>query len=534
MQASQRSVGFGLTTVSGCLWFLAVTPFDISLLAWVAAVPMLLAIDRAPTYRMALLLGWWAGCIETLGGFYWLIDTVQRFAGFPWIAAALVFMLFCATRALVFLLFTAIVVPLRRRLALPMALLAPIVLVFCEYLVPQLFPCGQWISQAWHPLVIQITELTGPFGVTALLMVVNGALYDLYARHPRARSSLAAAAVLVVAALGFGVVRMREVDATIARAPRLEIGLVQPNFAYASNGDISREEILAQLAALQQQSQRLERAGAQLIVWSEGSYPVSLPRDFSEDYPASSLAMIRRGFTTPVVVGTTMVSADDVTAFNTALLLDRTGKMIGRYDKVELLAFGEYIPGVQLFPWLRRLLPDGAGAFQAGTGPGLLTLHEPRGQDWQLGPLICYEDLLPDFIRRTGALHPNILVNLTSDQWFGEGAEPWQHLALAVFSAIEVRTALVRAVNSGISAMIDPNGRLVEKTYADDPYRHPHAADALEVSAPRMPGGHTLFVVGGDWFVYLCMLITAVLAVIALRTPGPRGRPGTRAAANIR
>jgi apolipoprotein N-acyltransferase len=164
------------------------------------------------------------------------------------------------------------------------------------------------------------------------------------------------------------------------------------------------------------------------------------------------------------------------------------------------------------------LLPDGAGAFKPGTGPALLTLPPVRGQTWRLGPLICYEDLLPDFIRRTGALHPNVLINLTSDQWFGDGGEPWQHLALSVFSAIEVRTSLVRAVNSGISANIDPNGRLLEKTYADDPYRHPHAADAIRVSVPTMAGGHTLFVAWGDWFVYLCLLCTAGLGVRASRS----------------
>ena len=105
----------GLATLSGCLWFLAVTPFDLYGLAWVAAVPMLLAVDRAPSFRRALLLGWWAGVVETGGGFYWLIEVMQRFADFPWWAAALVLLVFCAARAIIFLLFTAIVCGIRRR-----------------------------------------------------------------------------------------------------------------------------------------------------------------------------------------------------------------------------------------------------------------------------------------------------------------------------------------------------------------------------------------------------------------------------------
>src|SRR5450631_496605 len=136
---------FGLATLSGCLWFLAVTPFDLSGLAWVAAVPMLFAVERAPTFKQALFLGWWAGVVETAGGFYWLIDVMQRFAEFPIVAAALVFLLFCAARAVIFLLFTAIVRGVRSGRRVPMTVVAPVGLVSCEFVVPQLFPCGQWI-----------------------------------------------------------------------------------------------------------------------------------------------------------------------------------------------------------------------------------------------------------------------------------------------------------------------------------------------------------------------------------------------------
>src|SRR4029077_642588 len=114
--------------------------------------------------------------------------------------AALVLLLFCATRAIIFLIFSGIVYAIRRRRRIPMAFLAPPVMAICEFIVPQVFPCGQWITQAWHPLVIQITELTGPFGVTALLMLVNGALYDLLVRDILASRSAIAAAVVLVAA----------------------------------------------------------------------------------------------------------------------------------------------------------------------------------------------------------------------------------------------------------------------------------------------------------------------------------------------
>ena len=497
-----------LSTLSGCLWFLAVTPFDLSLLAWIAAIPMFMSIERTPSFRRALFLGWWAGVVETAGGFYWLIDVMRRFADFPWIGAAAVFLLFCATRAIIFLLFTAAVLAIRKRIRVPMTLLGPIAMVSCELLVPQLFPCGQWISQAWNLLVIQVSELTGPLGVTALLMMLNGALYDLILEPRAARYPAIAAAALLAAALIFGAVRMRQTDEIAARAPRLKVGLVQPNFAYTIDGEFSRDEALHQLTALQEQSRRLEREGAQLLVWSEGSFPIAVPRNFSADFSADSLAMIRRGFSVPTLIGAEMYDAAREDAFNSAILLDRNGNVAGRYDKVRLLAFGEYVPGIEAFPWLRKLLPEGAGRFTAGTGPGVISLQGPNGATWRLGPVICYEDILQGFLRGVGQLHPDLLVNLTSDSWFGADTEPWEHLALAVFASVELRVSMVRAVNSGVSALIDPNGRVTQKTYADDPYRHPRDADGIVVTAPKMAGGHTVFVAVGNLFAYLCLAAT--------------------------
>ena len=503
--------------MSGCLWFLAVTPFDLSLLAWIAAVPMLMAIEKAGSYRTALFLGWWAGVVETGGGFYWLIDVMRRFADFPWIGAALVFLLFCAARAVIFLLFTAAVCAIRKRVRVPMTLLAPIAMVSAELLVPQLFPCGQWISQAWNPLVIQISDLTGPLGVTALLMAVNGALYDLSRDARAARYPALAAAALLCAALLYGAVRIHQVDAVVARAPRLKVGLVQPNFAYTMDGEFSRDEALRQLTALQEQSRRMEQQGAQLLVWSEGSFPIAVPRDFSADFSADSLAMIRRGFSAPTMIGAEMYDAAREDAFNSALLLDKTGKVAGRYDKVRLLAFGEYIPGIETFPWLRKLLPAGAGRFTAGSGPGVISMQGPDGRDWRLGPVICYEDILQSFLRGVGQLQPNLLVNLTSDSWFGADTEPWEHLALAVFASVELRVSMVRSVNSGISTLIDPNGRVAQSTYANDPYRHPRPADSLLVEAPYMAGGHTVYVAVGNLFAYLCLAGALILLGLALK-----------------
>lgn len=526
MRLTSLTAGLGLATASGCLWFLACAPFNLAPLAWVASLPMLFVIDRAPTVRRALLLGWWAGVVETAGGFYWIIDLAKRFAGFPWIGGAGVLALFCALRALIFLLFTAVVVRVRRRRAVPMALIAPLAMAASEYLVPQVFPCGQWISQAWHPLLIQIADVTGPYSVTALLLMVSGALYDAATAFSATRTlstraffvPLGAAAAVLIAVLCYGALRMHAIDARRAAAPQLAIGLVQPNFAYRSDGELSAQEAERQLDALEAESLKLERAGAELIVWSEGAYPLALPHTLSIDFPPDSPARLRRDLSVPLLAGVTTYDAKRDEFFNSALAIDPNGTVTGRYDKVELLAFGEYIPGVELFPWLRQVLPAGAGGYTRGAGAVALSVSPRFGPRWSLGPLICYEDILAEYIRKVGALHPDLLVNLTVDSWYGARTEPWQHLALAVFASIEVRTDLVRAVNSGISALIDANGRVRAATPPEDPYLRPLPAVGLLVTAARLAGGDTLYVRFGEWFVFAC-IAGCIALLLAPRRP---------------
>jgi apolipoprotein N-acyltransferase len=423
--------------------------------------------------------------------------------------------LFCATRALIFLLFTAVVCALRRRIAVPMTLIAPVGMAASEFLVPQLFPCGQWITQAWHPLVIQIAEITGPWGVTALLMMVNGAIYDLWMSPRAARLPAISAAAILAGALVFGAVRMRQVDELVTHAPLLKVGLVQPNIAYSSDPDFSPEEARRELTALQDESRRLEAAGAELVVWSEGSYPVALPRELTYDFPPDSAAMIRRGLSGAVIIGADTYDSATVDVYNSAILLDRGGAMTGRYDKVRLLAFGEYIPGVDLFPWLKKVVPLGSARFTAGTGPRVLKFLDTSGKIWGLGPVICYEDILPDYLVDIGRARPNVLVNMTVDSWYGARTEPWEHLALSVFATVELRRTMVRAVNSGISALIDPNGRLLVQTAAVDPYRTPRPPEGVVVNVPRLEGKDTLFVRLGCWFPYTCTAALALMGILA-------------------
>jgi apolipoprotein N-acyltransferase len=145
-------------------------------------------------------------------------------------------------------------------------------------------------------------------------------------------------------------------------------------------------------------------------------------------------------------------------------------------------------------------------------GAGVVTFPlEHEGQTYRIGPMICLEDILPYFGRKLARLHPHLLVNLTNDAWYGETSEPWEHMALSVFRAIELRTDLVRAVNSGVSAFIDANGRVYRESYAVDPAVHPKPPDRFLDEVALVEGGHFIYARIGDVFGYGCLLAALAL-----------------------
>jgi apolipoprotein N-acyltransferase len=181
------------------------------------------------------------------------------------------------------------------------------------------------------------------------------------------------------------------------------------------------------------------------------------------DVPAPDRDAVQRGFDVPTLLG--IVTRDEARREfrNTAVLLDRRGRVEGIYDKNYLLMFGEYLPLADKLPFLRRLIPE-AGDFVPGE-----TVEVFPFRDQKIGVMVCYEDIIPAFTRRVAGKAPNLLVNITNDAWFGRTAEPWLHLALAVFRAVENRRFLVRSTNTGVSAFVDPMGRILRHSDLENP-----------------------------------------------------------------
>ncbi len=525
--------------LSGTLLFLACADFDIWPLAWIGMVPLLWVLlddDGQPRTQQPFFYGMVAGMFANGGGFYWIVGLLQRFGHLPFVAAAPLFLLLIAYQALTFGLFAVIVCRLRMHLGVKVTWLAPLVWVACELCVPYVFPWYLSITQAWVPTVIQIADITGPLGVSFLLVLSNGALFDVLHAIGRAKPGRKLRAFLgtpllavatIVLCLGYGTVRIHQVDEARSSAEKLRVGVVQANVGIHEKFVPGLRE--QQHALHLSLSQQLSSQGAELILWPESSYPYAMARPVQGDFPVGDRRKVQNGFQTPIVFGALTVDRKGISDFdmyNTAIMLDKEGKAVGTFDKNFLLIFGEYLPFAHELDFLRRAIPE-ISNFSRGTETTTFPI-DVRGKRYSLGPMICYEDIIPAFGRRLFADKnpPNLMVNITNDAWFGATSEPYEHLALAVFRAVEHRVELVRAVNTGVSAFIDAAGRVYQKGPSVDPQLQPDAKPVtlLADMALLPPGG--LFQRIGEAFGFFCLGTVLLLGALSRQRAGSPLRLG--------
>jgi apolipoprotein N-acyltransferase len=302
-------------------------------------------------------------------------------------------------------------------------------------------------------------------------------------------------AIPAIAAI-YGAVRLRQIDAAIAAAEAIKIGIVQGN--QPLKGRINALSTHLKL------TQFLRDAGVDLVLWSEGADLHTYPEDGYQELAKKELTH-RLGV--PAIIGTSIIRHTATlrrTYFNTALLSDADGTIIGRYDKQLLLAFGEYLPLGKTFPLLYRWSPN-SGRFTPGTSLDPLIFGTHR-----LSVIICYEDILPAFVNgMVRHADPDLIVNLTNDSWFGDTTEPLEHLALAQIRAVEHRRYLIRAINSGLSAIVDAAGRVVM-------HGSQFCEEAL-IGEARFLRRRTGYEVLGDAPWYGCTLAIALMALVEKR-----------------
>jgi apolipoprotein N-acyltransferase len=465
--------------------------------------------------------------------------------------------------ALYFPLFVALARVAVWRFGVPLTLAAPIVWVGLELLRGYLMTGFSWYYLAhtqyrWVEL-IQISDLLGAYGVSFLVALVSGCAAELLpvvvlARLRLLPASSSAAGIRAVSgtgrivrvvgclvvfglALGYGYVRRSGNE--FKPGPR--VALIQGNFTSAVKHDPQdfpkiqrRHEHLTVLA---------QRDQPDLIIWPETMFRWPLletPLDVSDErlkemHPDLPLEQLRDlgvrkklaalGQTTgaALVIGleTLAVDAERVRTYNSAVLIRPDGTLAGRYDKLHRVVFGEYIPFVETFPWLRNLTPFGAHfGIDAGRA---CAVFDHKG--FRFSPIICFEDTVPQLVRTimnttveptpTGPRRVDFLVNLTNDGWFHGSSELDQHLITAAFRCVECRTPMVRAVNTGISAFIDGDGVIRRKAMGLK-NGEPKLEEAVVVDNVPLDTRRSLYLTGGDWFPGVCLVCCGFLSLTGL------------------
>lgn len=458
-----------LASLTGVLYPLTFMVPYLGIVAWIVLVPLFWSIVKR-TPRDAFKLGLLSGTIANFIGTYWLVGTLTRFGGFP-IPVSFIFILFLSAYAgLAFGIFSYITTRLglfRKQGALSVLLIASI-WTSIEYLFPFLFPYGITNSQADFITIIQMYDLLGIYALSFIIVVVNVTLlrivkrFTLNALLPAPELILSFA--LLCFAVSYGYLRIFQVESDMQSSPKLKVGMVQANFDF-----LAKTENQEKTVTDKHKEMSLELTDVDLIIWPETAIQAWF--DDSSNYlivrdeigvpQMKGKYFIVGGMSfTPMDPKAEVLTNDNIIMYNTAFLTDSNGIILGKYHKIKLLLFGEYLPFAKYFPAIKQISPA-SGDFTPGEE---LNLFQIKEKGVRIAPIICYEDIIPSFSRQFVDKGANLIVNITNDAWFGKTIAPYQHLMISIPRAVETRKYLLRSTNTGISAIIDPVGRVAAET----------------------------------------------------------------------
>lgn len=565
---------------SGVLLWAAFFPFDLGPLGFVALVPWLTLVRAPVSDRRRYFAAYVGGVVFFALATQW-VRVAHVMMYMSWLGLTVVMPLF-------WLVALAILRRLDR-LAVPMAVAVPVAWVALEYGrmhfptgFPFLKPLGmyQMIGFGWYDLgytqhaflpIIQIADLGGVYAVSFVVGAVNGALAELLTRlvvvrralgwaegpnspapFPSGRrpvwAGLAFAGVLVAASIGYGYFRLDH--AAFADGPLVS----------AVQGNIGQGDKMGDPAGLRMSYYKLhvkafrQNPHPDLIVWPETCQPIDwveiipgarfegMPADVRERQRYSDEELLGIEWGVPVLFGLNGVEWDGERAwkYNSALLLKPLprnplakpddpaifrSEAAGRYDKMHLVPFGEYVPLGEQLPFMKAFTPYEKGyECRPGERWTRFPLVARTGRAYTFGCLICYEDSDPYLARQYVASEPvNFFVNISNDGWFRGTEEHEQHLAICRFRAVEARRAVVRSVNMGISAVIDADGQVV--ALPDPDWSKSKTTDAVVTAVVPIDGRRSLYATLGDWVPAGCWvgaLLALVLAPLVARTASAR------------
>lgn len=514
---------------------LAFPPWNVTWTAWIALVPFLLAV-RGLTPLRGFGVGWLWGTAAIWVVAYWVPAALRFYYQQPWWFV----ILFCVIGSqILWGTYYAVFGAVACRVTQQHNGLLRVVATSAAWVAAELARARLLTGEPWMLLgyalipdlrMIQAADAGGVYLLSFVVIFVNAALAEMIVAVARVRrtarglpnaailwrgiaasrgSSLAAAA-LVVAVWLYGGMRLGQ---SFSGTTESRVLVVQGNVPL---GALWREDFYAKgLAEYLQISKTAAQEGeTDLIVWPESAVTFFLPEEPA--FLQAMQTMVRTTGADLIVGGPHLDRSDESGArfFNSAYYVT-AGGIEGRYDKAHLLPFGEYFP-LKTIEFLRRRF-ERVRTFTSGDG---LTLLDTRAG--KAAVVICFEAVFPEIVRRQMALGADFLVNLSNDAWLGSGAGPRQHASMVVLRAVENRTWVVRATTTGVSAIIDPHGRIVAQSDTG-------AAAVLRARVAALRAG-TVYETVGDAFAYACVAVTALfLATTAVRRRRRRWSEGADA-----
>ena len=527
-----------------------------SIFAWWGLVPLIWAILSPVTFesrrplRRAFLLGYLSGFLWYMGNCYWVRDTMSRYGDMPPLAPTLLLVAFSLVLGLYFGLFGLGLMLIRRATGkTSWALIAAPFLWTALDLLAARFTSVPWdqlgYSQVDNGLAITLAPWTGVYGVSFVLVAANGVFLGFILPEVRKNTTGAGRALLVVlvgiafagsllaSAPGTMFLLRRAVEPASATAV-----LVQPNLDVGDDSNWSGpgewDQHIAEFTRLAGEQCKTYIAGIPQTGASRGEivcppYPThpdlvawpEAPAPFIQSDPrfGQTMASLARTEHSAVLIGG--IGNDFSTQehrwqdYNSAILYGSDGRFLARYDKIHLVPFGEFVPYANLLFFAKKLTGR-VGQFDRGAVRSPLAVAGPDGTPHRYGVFICYESVFGDEVRHFAANGAEVLVNISDDGWYGDTSAPWQHLNMARMRAIENRRWLLRDTNNGVTAAIDPYGRVRQSIPR-------HQADAL----PARYGFRsdiTFYSAHGDVFAWACAILSTgvvMWSVNRLQRPAP-------------
>jgi apolipoprotein N-acyltransferase len=504
---------------SAVLIILSFPRFSWSFLAWVALVPFFKTLEDMSSGQR-FKIGYLTGILSSLGIFYWVTHSMRYYGGLDLITSISILLLMVLYLALYFGAFAWLwgLYPRKGFLAL---FWAPSVWVGLEFIRSYFLTGFPWAmlghSQYNFIFIIQISEITGVYGISFLIVMVNQMLFQLISPDvpffgwSGKWKETVFTLLLFFLTFWFGYFSVSNQDRKDKEAPIMRTAVIQGNIDQSLKWDPSYQEQTIRI--YRDLSQAAFPKNPELIIWPETAVPFYF---LNENRLSPALFQLAREGQAHLLFGSPAYGFKngEPEYYNRAYLLSPEGR-IHFYDKVHLVPFGEYVPLKRLLPFVGKIV-QAIGDFKPG--PGSYGLPYPKAK---IGVLICFETIFPELSRTYKQDGCRILVNMTNDAWFGRTSAPYQHLSILVFRAVENRLWVARAANTGFSAVIDSSGRIVKQVslfqsgwiYANIPLR----------------GERTFYSRQGDWLIIFCGLIfLAGLIVNRIKYNNIFQQPGNR------